>query len=87
MAGAHMAEDLHRGAACRADNTAVAGLTARRFRESAHDCRNLARTTVDEAWRHALLEMAEEFDAEAEQLDRDADLEDNLCPSTAESRH
>jgi hypothetical protein len=44
---------------------------AQRFRDRARDCRNIAGTTDDESWRDTLISMADAFEEEAADLEKE----------------
>lgn len=41
----------------------------KRFRDRAKDCRDLAGVTYDDSWRQTLLNMAEDFEEEADRIE------------------
>ena len=45
---------------------------SQRYRDRAKDCRNMADASYDPELREALLDMAKDFDDEADRLDADA---------------
>lgn len=56
---------------------------AKRFRDRAKDCRDLAGATYDDRWRQTLLNMAEDFEEEADRVE----AEEGAKAKPADPRH